>query len=256
MRYRLTIEYDGRAYVGWQRQANGRSVQAALEEAAAAFSQETVAVRGAGRTDAGVHAFGQVAHVDFSREWPADTVRDAMNAHLKGDTVAVLAASIVDGDFDARFSARERTYRYRILSRRAPPALERGRVWWVPHRLDAASMHEAAQALTGRHDFTTFRAAGCQAKSPVRTVDEVTVARTGEEIAVTVRARSFLHNQVRSFVGSLKLVGEERWPVGEVAAALAACDRTRCGPVAPPDGLYLVAVSYPGLAEHASRRRA
>ena len=245
MRYRLTIEYDGRPYVGWQRQNNGRSVQAALEDAVAAFTRETVAVRGAGRTDAGVHALGQVAHIDLSRAWPADTVRNAMNAHLKAEAVVVLAAEAVGEEFDARFSARERTYRYRILNRRAPPALSRGRVWWIPSPLDAEAMHAAGQALTGRHDFTTFRAAGCQAKSPVRTVDEVTVTRSGEEIGITVRARSFLHNQVRSFAGSLKLVGEGRWPVGEMAEALAARDRTRCGPVAPPDGLYLVAVAYP-----------
>lgn len=245
MRYRLTIEYDGRRYVGWQRQENGRSVQAALEEAVAAFTGETVTVHGAGRTDAGVHALGQVAHIDLSRDWPADTVRNAMNAHLKSETVVVLAAAPVGEDFDARFSARERTYRYRILNRRSPPALDKGRVWWVPVPLDADAMHAAGQALTGRHDFTTFRAAGCQAKSPVRTVDEVTVVRNGDEIGVTVRARSFLHNQVRSFAGSLKLVGDGRWPVDEMAAALAACDRTRCGPVAPPDGLYLVSVAYP-----------
>jgi len=244
MRYKLTIEYDGGPYAGWQRQDNGRSVQQALEEAAAAFCGETVVMHGAGRTDAGVHALAQVAHADFARAWPSDTVRDAINAFLKKEPVAVLAAETVGDDFNARFSAIARHYRYRINDRRPPLALDGARAWWVPAHLDAEAMHAAAQALVGHHDFTTFRAARCQANSPLRTLDSLSVARSGDEVIITASARSFLHNQVRSFAGSLKMVGEGKWPVGEVAAALAAADRIRCGPVAPPHGLYLVAVDY------------
>ena len=243
-RYKLTIEYDGGPFVGWQRQRNGRSVQQSIEEAIAAFSQEKVVVKGAGRTDAGVHALGQVAHVDLVRDWPADTVRDAVNAHLRPDPIGVLAVEPVTNDFDARFSARQRHYLYRILDRRAPPVLDRDRVWNVSARLDSDAMHLAAQALVGRHDFTTFRAAECQAKSPVKTLDRLDVSREGEEIAIRASARSFLHNQVRSMVGALKKVGEGKWPVAEVGAALAACDRSRSGPVAPARGLYLVSVDY------------
>ena len=243
-RYKLTIEYDGRPYVGWQRQENGRSVQQAIEEAVAGFSGETVTVKGAGRTDSGVHALGQVAHIDLTRDWPADTVRDALNAHLKPETVAILAAEAVAADFDARFSAVRRHYLYRLLDRRAPPVIDRGRVWWVSQRLDAEAMHQAAQALVGKHDFTTFRSSECQAKSPVKTLDRLDVSRAGDEIVVRAEARSFLHNQVRSMVGTLKKVGDGKWPVSAVAEALEAADRTRSGPVAPPDGLYLVKVDY------------
>ncbi len=243
-RYKLTIEYDGGPFVGWQRQANGRSVQQAIEEAVAAFSQEQIVVKGAGRTDAGVHGLGQVAHIDLTRAWDTDTVRDATNAHLRPDPISILSAEEVAADFDARFSAVKRHYLYRISDRRAPPALDRGRLWNVPTPLDAAAMHLAAQALTGRHDFTTFRSSECQAKSPVRTLDRLDVSREGNEIAIRASARSFLHNQVRSMVGALKKVGEGKWPVAEVGTALAACDRTRSGPVAPPHGLYLVAVDY------------
>ena len=243
-RYKLIIEYDGGPFVGWQRQANGASVQQTIEEAVAAFSGETVVVKGAGRTDAGVHALGQVAHLDLARDWPADTVRDAVNAHLRPAPVAVLVAEVAADDFDARFSAVKRHYLYRILDRRPPPVLDAGRVWHVPSPLDTAAMHEAAQALVGHHDFTTFRAAECQSRSPVKTLDRLDVSREGAEIAVRASARSFLHSQVRSMVGALKKVGEGRWTVGDVGAALAARDRTRAGPVAPPDGLYLVAVDY------------
>jgi tRNA pseudouridine38-40 synthase len=243
-RYKLTIEYDGGPFVGWQRQANGRSVQQAIEEAVTGFAGEAVVVKGAGRTDAGVHAFGQVAHLDLSRDWPADTVRDAINAHLRPAPVAILAAEPVAADFDARFSAVKRHYLYRIIDRRAPPVLDRSRVWHVSSPLDPAAMHAAAQALVGHHDFTTFRAAECQSRSPVKTLDRLDVSREGDEIAIRAGARSFLHSQVRSMVGALKKVGEGRWPVGQVAAALAARDRTRAGPVAPPHGLYLVAVDY------------
>ncbi len=244
-RYKLTIEYDGSPFVGWQRQKNGRSVQQAIEEAILAFAQEQVTVKGAGRTDAGVHALGQVGHIDLARDWDTDTVRDATNAHLRPEPVSILSAELVPGDFDARFSAVKRHYLYRLSDRRAPMALDRGRLWHVPQKLDEAAMHFAAQSLLGRHDFTTFRSSECQAKSPVRTLDRLDVSREGGEIAIRASARSFLHNQVRSMVGALKKVGEGKWPVGEVGAALAACDRTRSGPVAPAHGLYLVAVDYP-----------
>jgi tRNA pseudouridine38-40 synthase len=243
-RYKLTIEYDGAPFVGWQRQANGRSVQQVLEEAVAAFAGETIVVKGAGRTDAGVHALGQVAHIDLTRDWPTDTVRDALNAHVAPERVAVLSAERVADDFDARFSASKRHYLYRISERRAPLTLDLHRVWRVGVPLDVAAMHEAAQALVGQHDFTTFRSSECQAKSPVKTLHRLDVARDGEEVLVRASARSFLHNQVRSMVGALKKVGERKWPVSAVGEALAARDRTRAGPVAPPDGLYLVAVDY------------
>jgi tRNA pseudouridine38-40 synthase len=246
-RYRLDVEYDGSAYAGWQRQGGQHSVQAAIEQAIKGFSGEDVRIRGAGRTDAGVHAWGQVAHVDLARDWPADTVRDAVNAHLQmaSETVSVLSASAVSGDFDARFSAVGRHYLYRIANRRAPLALEARKAWWVTRPLDAEAMHTAAQALVGRHDFTTFRSVQCQAKSPVKTLDRLDVQRDGEAIEIRASARSFLHNQVRSMVGSLKRVGEGAWTAADLAAALAATDRAACGPVAPPDGLYLMKVDYP-----------
>jgi len=243
-RYRLTIEYDGTPFVGWQRQANGRSVQQAVEEAVAAFSGEQVTLRGAGRTDAGVHALAQVAHLDLARGWPAETVRDALNAHLRPEPVAILAAEETAADFDARFSAVRRHYLYRIVNRRAPLALEASRAWHLERLLDAEAMHEAAQLLTGTHDFTTFRSSECQAKSPVKTLDALSVRRDGEAVLIEASARSFLHNQVRSLAGSLKLVGESRWRAADLEAALAARDRAACGPVAPPQGLYLVRVDY------------
>jgi tRNA pseudouridine38-40 synthase len=243
-RYKLTIEYDGTPFAGWQVQDNAATVQGALMTAVAAFCGETVAIQGAGRTDAGVHALGQVAHVDLSRDWDADTVRDAVNFHLRPRPVAVLAAEIVADDFNARFSAQKRHYRYRIVNRRADLALEVGRAWRVPRALDEAAMQAAAQHLVGKHDFTTFRASECQAKSPVKTLDTLDVTRSGDEVTVTTSARSFLHNQVRSMVGSLVLVGDGKWTPDDLAAALAAEDRTACGPVAPPDGLYLVKVDY------------
>jgi len=244
-RYRITVEYDGAPFVGWQRQDNGPSVQQALEEAVLAMTGEEVRVHGAGRTDAGVHALGQVAHFDISRHFPPHRIRDGLNHHLRPAPVVVLDVRETDADFHARFSAVKRHYLYRILNRRSPPALDRGRVWHVPRPLDAGVMHEAAQVLVGRHDFTTFRAAQCQAESPVKTLDRIAVAREGDEIRITVSARSFLHNQVRSIAGSLKLVGEGKWTAGDLRAALEACDRSACGPVAPPEGLYLTAVDYP-----------
>jgi len=245
-RYRLDIEYDGSAYAGWQRQAGQHTVQAAIEQAVIAFSGDDGALRGAGRTDAGVHATGQVAHIDLTREWKADKVRDAINAHLRlgGERVSIIAAQTVDADFDARFSAKARHYIYRILNRRSPPALDAGKVWWVPKTLDAEAMHQAAQPLLGKHDFTTFRSTQCQANSPLRTLDRLDVIRTGEMIEVHASARAFLHNQVRSMVGSLKRVGEGGWPVEGVKAALDARDRAACAGIAPPEGLYLVRVDY------------
>jgi tRNA pseudouridine38-40 synthase len=243
-RYKLVIEYDGAPFVGWQVQDNGISVQSVLTTAITAFCGETVAVQGAGRTDAGVHAYGQVAHVDLAKEWDIDTVRDALNAHLRPHPVAVLSAEIVPADFDARFSAVKRHYLYRIVNRRADLALERQRAWRIARPLDADAMHRAAQCLVGRHDFTTFRAAECQAKSPLKTLDRLDVARRGEQIHIEASARSFLHHQVRSMVGSLALVGDGKWSADDLARALAAKDRAACGPVAPADGLYLERVDY------------
>ena len=243
-RYKLTIEYDGAPYCGWQLQENGPSVQGALETAVKAICGEDVRVHGAGRTDAGVHALGQVAHCDIEKAFPPDRLRDALNAHLRPAPVAVRSAEIVPETFEARFSAIKRHYLYRIHNTRANLALEVGRVWRVPRRLDAEAMHEAAQRLLGKHDFTTFRDTECQAKSPEKTLDQLDVVREGEAISITTSARSFLHSQVRSMVGSLVWVGEGRWSADDLAAALAARSRAACGPVAPPDGLYLVRVDY------------
>jgi len=243
-RYALTIEYDGRPFVGWQRQANGMSVQQRLEEAVFAIDGEPRVVHGAGRTDAGVHALGQVAHVDLKREWREDRLRDAINAHLLPDPIAVLSARGVGDDFQARFSARARHYRYLIDNRRAPLALDFGRAWHVKRALDADAMHEAAQALVGKFDFSTFRAAECQAKSPMRTIDRLAVQRAGERIEILASAPSFLHHQVRSIAGSLEHVGSGKWRVEDLRLALEARDRARCGQVAPPHGLYLIGVDY------------
>ncbi|MBN34909.1 MAG: tRNA pseudouridine(38-40) synthase TruA [Rhodospirillaceae bacterium] len=243
-RYRLTIEYDGTGLVGWQRQDNGPSVQQALEEAFTAFCGESVTLSAAGRTDAGVHALGQVAHVDLDRDWPAETVRKAVNQHLRPQPISILDAAEVDEEFHARFSAVERAYLYRIISRPSPLALEQGQAWHVPRLLDAGAMHETAQVLVGHNDFSTFRDAQCQAKSPVKTLDELTVGRTGELIEVRARARSFLHRQVRSMVGSLMHVGEGKWSAADLRAALEARDRAACGVIAPACGLYLVEVGY------------
>ncbi len=245
-RYRLTIEYDGGPFVGWQRQAEGASVQGALEASIEKLSGEQVTVTGAGRTDAGVHALGQVAHFDLEKSFEAGKVRDALNHYLRPAPIVVLDAEAVDGEFHARFSAKSRHYLFRILNRRSPPALEDGRVWHVSHRLDADAMQAAAQFLVGQHDFTTFRAAECQAQSPVKTLDRLDVSRRADEIHIEASARSFLHHQIRSFAGSLKLVGEGKWRPADLKAALEARDRSACGPVSPPDGLYLVRVDYSG----------
>jgi tRNA pseudouridine38-40 synthase len=243
-RYALTIEYDGGPFVGWQRQANGMSVQQRLEESVLAVNGVRAVIHGAGRTDAGVHALGQVAHVDLVREWRPDRLRDAINAHLKPDPVAVVDARAVDDTFEARFSAIRRHYRYVIDNRRAPLTVTLGRAWHVKRPLDADAMHAAAQRLVGRHDFTTFRASECQANSPIRTLERLDVRRDGDRIEIVTCARSFLHNQVRSMAGSLEHVGTGKWSADDLADALMAKDRARCGQVAPPHGLYLVAVDY------------
>jgi tRNA pseudouridine38-40 synthase len=243
-RYKLTIEYDGTPFCGWQLQADAPTVQGALEAAVLAMSGEEVRVHGSGRTDAGVHALGQVAHCDIAKPFPPGRLRDGLNAHLRPHPIAVLAAEIVPGTFQARFSAKKRHYLYRIRNVRANLALDIGRVWRVPRALDAVAMHQAAQRLIGKHDFTTFRDTECQAKSPDKTLDQLDVIRDGDAVNIVTSARSFLHSQVRSMVGSLVWVGEGRWSADDLAAALAARDRSACGPVAPPEGLYLVRVEY------------
>jgi tRNA pseudouridine38-40 synthase len=244
-RFKLTIEYDGTAYVGWQRQDNGPSVQAALEAALKAYCQTDIIVYVAGRTDAGVHALGQVAHADIPRDDKPEVVVNALNAHLRPHPISVVAAARVPDDFHARFSAIERAYEYRIISRRAPLTLQRDRAWWISHELDDAAMHDAAQVLVGRHDFTSFRAIACQADSPIRTLDELSVTRHADMIFIRARARSFLHHQVRNLVGTLTFVGDGKWTRDDVKAALDARDRSKAGQTAPACGLYLMAVRYP-----------
>ena len=246
-RFRMTVEYDGTAYVGWQRQDNGRSVQGGLEAAVKGVSGEVVTIRGAGRTDSGVHALGQVVHLDLQRDWSAFTLLNAVNAHLRlaREGISVVAVEQVSDEFDARFSAVKRHYVYRILNRRAHPALDAMRVWWVPRPLDHEAMHAAAQRLVGHHDFTTFRSVQCQANSPVRTLDRLDVTRNGDIIEIHASAQSFLHNQIRSFAGTLKLAGEGKMTADDVSTALEARDRSACGPVAPPEGLYFRKVDYP-----------
>ncbi len=245
-RFKLTIEYDGGPYVGWQRQANGPTVQECLEDAVTAFSGERVEVAGAGRTDKGVHATGQVAHIELaSTKFDANTVMKAINALIRPEPIAVIAAEAVADDFHARFSAIERRYRYVILNRRPPAALDAGRAWHVAVALDADAMHGAAQRLVGHHDFTTFRATQCQSASAEKTLDQLDVARDGDRVVVIARSRSFLHHQVRNMVGTLKLVGEGKWNADDVSAALEARRRAAGGPTAPADGLYLTDVIYP-----------
>ncbi len=243
-RYKLTIEYDGAPFRGWQTQADQVTVQGVLTLAVTALTGENVLVQGAGRTDAGVHARGQVAHIDLARDWETDTVRDALNAHLRPHPVAVLSAERVADDFNARMSAVKRHYLYRIINRRPDLTFDLKYAWRVVRRLDIDAMNEAAQRLVGKHDFTTFRSTECQAKSPDKTLDRLDVAQVGEEVHVLTSARSFLHNQVRSMVGSLVYVGDGKWSADDLSAALEARDRAACGQVAPPDGLYLMKVDY------------
>ncbi|HEX3972241.1 MAG TPA: tRNA pseudouridine(38-40) synthase TruA [Stellaceae bacterium] len=244
-RYKLLLEYDGTALHGWQRQANGLSVQEVLEIAVERFCGQKLVVHGAGRTDAGVHALGQTAHVDLPKEMPTDVIRNALNQHVKPHAVSIISVEPVAANFDARRSARGRVYCYRILNRRAPAAVLRGHVWHVGVPLDVEAMQQGAALLLGKHDFTTFRDSECQANSPVKTLDRLTVTRVGDEVQVEARARSFLHHQVRNMVGTLKLVGAGKWRAQRVGEALEARDRRAGGPTAPPDGLYLVEVVYP-----------
>ena len=244
-RYALKVEYHGGPFAGWQRQADHPSVQGAIEDALAKLEKDVPSIAAAGRTDSGVHALGQVAHCDMCKDWDPYRLSEALNYHLKPQPVAIVDCAAVDDEFHARFSAIERRYVYRVTARRAPLTFTDGLVWRVPKSLDVDSMQRAAEYLLGRHDFTTFRASECQAKSPVKTLDELRVVRDGIDIEFHVRARSFLHNQVRSFVGTLERVGCGAWSPEDVRDALAACDRARCGPVAPPDGLYLAGVGYP-----------
>lgn len=245
-RYRLTIEYDGQPYKGFQAQETLPSVQGSIERAVKSFSGQTLRLQAAGRTDTGVHATGQVIHIDLEREWRPEVVRDALNAHLMPEPIAIIDAQVAEGDWHARFSATERRYIYRILNRKSPPALDRGKVWHMKKPLDAQAMHDAAQVLIGNHDFTTFRHMQCQAKSPIKTMDVARVWREGEQVLLEFASRSFLHRQVRSMTGTLAEVGIGRWSAADVKAALEARDRKACGPVAPADGLYLVGVKYEG----------
>jgi len=244
VRYKLIIEYDGADFVGWQRQENGLSIQESVERAVAAFCGETVSAHAAGRTDSGVHAFAMAAHIELVKDWPVDVVRDALNQHLRPAPIVILAAEKAADDFHARFSCVGRAYEYRIVNRRTPLALDRGRAWRVSSRLDAEAMDKAAQVLVGKHDFTTFRSAKCQSETPVKTLNEISVSRLGEDIYIRCAARSFLHNQVRSFVGSLVEVGKGKWLARDLKAALEAADRTCCGPVAPAEGLYFLRADY------------
>ena len=243
-RYRLILEYDGSAFYGWQIQLHDTTIQGVLTDAIARINGEPTMVQGAGRTDAGVHALGQVAHVDLLREWDPFVLRNAINAGVRPHKICVVQAEPVPDSFNARFSGTRRHYLYRILNRRAPPTLDLGQVWFVPVELDAEAMHQAAQLLVGHHDFSTFRDSQCQAQSPMRTLDRLDVSRFGEFVEIRTESRSFLHSQVRSMVGSLKLVGEGKWTAKDLEAALDARDRTACGVVAPPEGLYLVKVDY------------
>ena len=243
-RYRLTLEYDGGPFMGWQRQDHGPSVQGSLERAAAKLNGSPVEVHGAGRTDSGVHALGQVAHLDLDKDLPTDTVRDAINQHLRPEPIAVLSCEAVGEDFHARHSATKRHYIYRMIDRRPPLTLDKGKIWRVTQKLDVDVMHAAAQCLVGTHDFSTFRDIQCQAKSPVKTLEKIAVRRVADEVELTCSAISFLHRQVRSITGSLVEIGRGKWAAEDLKAALEARDRAACGPVAPADGLYLERVDY------------
>lgn len=244
VRYHLKIEYDGRPYIGWQRQEKGMSVQQSIEEAVIRFSGESASLFVAGRTDKGVHALYQSAHLDLTKDWSIDRVRDALNAQLRPHPISILSAEIVDEEFHARFSAKERAYMYRITNRRSPLTVDRGLSWWVPVPLDLEPMRDAAEVLLGKHDFSTFRATACQANSPVKTLDQLDVTWEGQEIRIYTRARSFLYHQVRNIVGSLKMVGSGKWTKDDLKKALDAKDRRAGGPTVPADGLYLTNVIY------------
>ncbi|QTP64371.1 tRNA pseudouridine(38-40) synthase TruA [Candidatus Liberibacter africanus] len=245
IRYCLIIEYNGNGYFGWQRQKNGSSIQGSIEKAIFLVTGEDVTVHGAGRTDSGVHALGQVAHFDLVREWSPEILCKALNAYLRiSDTVSILNVRVVNQQFHARFSAIRRSYLYRIITRQAPLALEKGRAWWIPKPLDCEKMRIAAQHLIGRHDFTTFRSINCQATSPIRTIDHFDISSCNDLIEIRVVARSFLHTQIRSFVGSLKLVGEGKWTPDDLLKALKSRDRKECGPLSPSEGLYFDSVEY------------
>ncbi len=256
-RYFFKVEYDGTHYVGWQRQANGKSVQGVIEKAILDATGDVVTLGGAGRTDSGVHGTGQVGHCDLSRLWKTWVLRNALNAHLTmaEEAVSILDIALVPEDYDSRFTAYKRHYLYRIVNRPAPAPLEANRAWWVKKPLDSNAMHEAAQRLVGHHDFTTFRASHCQARSPVKTMEFLDVRRNGEIVEIRASAQSFLHNQIRSFAGTLKLVGAGKWSADDVTAALEARDRKACGPVAPPDGLYFLQVDYAKPVEWTADRR-
>ena len=244
VRYHLKIEYDGRPYVGWQRQEKGMSVQQSIEEAVIQFSGEPASLFVAGRTDKGVHALYQSAHLDLTKDWSIDRVRDALNAKLRPHPISILSAEIVDEGFHARFAAKERAYMYRITNRRSPLTVDRGLSWWVPVPLDLEPMRDATEVLLGKHDFSTFRATACQANSPVKTLDQLDVTWEGQEIRIYTRARSFLYHQVRNIVGSLKMVGSGKWTKDDLKKALDAKDRRAGGPTVPADGLYLTNVVY------------
>ena len=244
VRYHLKIEYDGRPYVGWQRQEKGMSVQQSIEEAVIQFSGEPASLFVAGRTDKGVHALYQSAHLDLTKDWSIDRVRDALNAKLRPHPISILSAEIVDEEFHARFSAKERAYMYRITNRRSPLTVDRGLSWWVPVPLDLEPMRDATEVLLGKHDFSTFRATACQANSPVKILDQLDVTWEGQEICIYTRARSFLYHQVRNIVGSLKMVGSGKWTKDDLKKALDAKDRRAGGPTVPADGLYLTNVVY------------
>jgi tRNA pseudouridine38-40 synthase len=244
-RFRLSIEFDGRPFMGWQRQAHGPSVQAAIEDAIGAITQEQVALHGAGRTDAGVHAEAMAAHFDAETQLTPFRLAEGINAKLRPLPVAILSCHVAPDDWHARFSCTGRRYIYRMINRRAPLALDQGRAWQISHPLDSDAMHDAAQVLVGQHDFTTFRSVHCQAASPEKTLDSLTVRRFGDEIEIEAAARSFLHHQVRSMVGCLQLVGLGKWTKADLKAALNAADRTELGFNAPPDGLYFVEARYP-----------
>lgn len=245
-RFRFTVEYDGRPFMGWQRQAHGPSIQQAIEEALGRIAGDTPVIHASGRTDAGVHARGQVAHVDLGYAITPFRLAEALNAQLRPDPIAIVDCRIAPDDWHARFSCIGRAYDYRIINRRAPLTLEAGLAWRVPVKLDAEAMHAAAQRLVGRHDFTTFRSVQCQSDSPVKTLDRLDVSRTGEDIIIRAEARSFLHHQVRSMVGCLSLVGRGKWSAGDLEDALRACDRSALGLNAPPDGLYFMEARYEG----------